>query len=528
MTAPRVITEELGGSRISRDAQAGALPQWYRGLPHGQSGWRAYLEEVARAHQPGTWLAELNGALQATGRAAERITRVAHKGGVVVSTGQQSGLFGGPIYTLSKALTARALADTIEHLTGIPAVPVFWAATDDADFDESSWTQIAVPGGLQTLRLTVRPPAGTPMASAPLGEIAPLLRQLDEACGSLVDPTPLSAARAAYAPGETIAGAYLRLLRTLFAPLGISVLDASHPAVRTSGRRILQRALERASEIERALELRSEAIRAAGYSPQVEQVRGLSLVFSEIGGTKQRIAVHQTSAARTSVPVEHLSPNVLLRPLIERAIMPSAAYVAGPGEIAYFAQVSAVADAVEVPVPLVVPRWSTTIIEPRIQRLLDRFGIDRSELARPDAVETRLARAALPSAIADAVQTLRRDLEADIAALEVVDGDELIPPASIQGLRRSLLHRVERLDRRYVAAVKRREQETMRDLATLRAALYPNGERQERALNFLPLLARYGPPLLADMVTHAEAYATRLTGAVSAPPEQTSTPLTRA
>ena len=115
MTAPRVITEELGGSRISRDAQAGALPQWYRARPHGESGWRAYLEEVARAHQTGTWLAELNGALQATGRAAERITRAAQKGGVVVSTGQQSGLFGGPIYTLSKALSARALADTIDQ-----------------------------------------------------------------------------------------------------------------------------------------------------------------------------------------------------------------------------------------------------------------------------------------------------------------------------------------------------------------------------------------------------------------------------
>jgi bacillithiol biosynthesis cysteine-adding enzyme BshC len=463
--------------------------------------------------------------LQPTGRAAERVTRVVDEGGVVVSTGQQPGLFGGPIYTLSKALSARALADTIQHLTGIPAAPIFWAATDDADFDEASWTQIAVQGGLQTLRLTARPPAGTPMAAAPLGDISPLFRQLEDACGSLIDPTPLDAARAAYTPGETIGGAYLRLLRMLLTPLGISVLDASHPAVRTAGRHILHRALENAPDIERKLELRSEALRAAGYSPQVEQVRGLSLVFSDVGGTKQRIAVREASDARARVPVEHLSPNVLLRPLIERAIMPSAAYVAGPGEIAYFAQVSAVADSVDVPVPLVVPRWSTTIIEPRIQRLLDRFGIDRSELARPDAVETRLARAAVPSAIADAVQTLRRDLDADIAALEVVDGEELIPPASIQGLRRSLLHRLERLDRRYVAAVKRREQELMRDLGTLRAALYPNGVRQERALNVVPLLARYGPPLLADMVTHAESYAARLTGAVSASAEQTA-PLT--
>jgi bacillithiol biosynthesis cysteine-adding enzyme BshC len=450
---------------------------------------------------------------------------VARDGGVVISTGQQAGLFGGPLYTLNKALSARALADCIEQQLGVPAAPVFWAATDDADFEEASSTHLAVTGGLRTLRLATRPPVGTPMSAAPLGDIGALRKELEEACGSLLDPSPLAAVTAAYTPHATIGGAYLHLLRVLFAPLGISVLDASHPAVRIAGRSVLHGALERATEIERSLESRSEALRAAGYEPQVEQVRGLSLVFSDVGGAKQRVAARAAAEARQQVPLEHLSANVLLRPLLERSIMPSAAYIAGPGEIAYFAQVSAVARELGVPVPLALPRWSATIVEPRIERSLARHGIDRTELARPDAVETRLARAAMPSDIADRLQTLRRDVEADVAALEVLDAEALVPPASLQGLRRALLHRVQRLERRYVAAIKRREDGMMRDLATLRAALYPNGVRQERILNFIPFLARYGPTLLGDMGTRASAYAAGLIGSVTASPDRASGPL---
>jgi bacillithiol synthase len=525
MTAPRVITEELGGSRLARDAQAGRLLEWYRPRPQSETQWRAYLREVADTGRAGSWLTPLLPALQPDAQAADRVARVARDGGVVISTGQQAGLFGGPLYTLNKALSARALADLIEQQLGMPAAPVFWAATDDADFDEASSTQLAVTGGVHTLRLATRPPVGTPMSAAPLGDVAALRKELEEACGSLVDPSPLAAVIAAYTPNATIGGAYLRLLRALFAPLGISVLDASHPAVRAAGQSVLHGALDRATEIERSLESRSEALRAAGYEPQVEQVRGLSLVFSDVGGTKQRVAARAAAEARQQVPVEHLSANVLLRPLLERSIMPSAAYVAGPGEIAYFAQVSAVASELGVPVPLALPRWSATIVEPRIERLLARHGIDRTELARPDAVETRLARAAMPADLADRVRTLRRDVEADVAALELSDTEGLIPSASLQGLRRSLLHRVQRLERRYVAAIKRREHDVMRDLATLRAALYPNGARQERALNFIPFLARYGPMLVGDMGTCAAAYAAGLIGSVPASPDRASAPL---
>ena len=312
--------------------------------------------------------------------------------------------------------------------------------------------------------------------------------------------------------------AYLRLLRALLEPLGIAVVDASHPALREMAAPVLRSALERADDLERALRARSDSIRAAGYMPQVEHLPDLTLVFAEESdGEKRRIPLREAASHLRSPPVA-LGPNVLLRPVVERFIMPSACYVAGPGELAYFAQVGSVADALQLSRPLPVPRWSATILEPRIERLLGRLGVSREELRNREAIETRLARAALPTAGADALRSLRHDLQRDLSDLQSADRDKLVPAASLEGIRYWTEHRLDRLERRYAAAVKRRESQLMQDVATAAAALYPNGKPQERVLNFIPFLARYGPQLVETMRAEALKYARALIGAGTSEP----------
>ena len=512
MTTLRVLTEDLGGSALSRAARAGQLtPAWYPPTPSSAAAWTARAREIGASMANGAWLEALAPAIAATGVAKERMERVAAAGGVLVTTGQQPGLFGGALLTLVKAISTIALADVLERETGVPTAPLFWAATDDADFEETRATAIAVAGGLELLTLEQAPPAGTPMAHAPLGDVSNLLARLETACGSVVDPDVLAMTRRAYAArGTTIGDAYLRLLRELFAPLGLPVIDASHAALRRAAGAVTRRALERAGDVDAALRKRAQEIEAAGFRPQVDYTEGLSLVFTNERGEKRRLQAKEAADARTSIAPEHLSPNVLLRPIVERAVLPTIAYVAGPGEIAYFAQVSTVASALALPQPLAVPRWSTTLLEPRVQRLLERLHVDREEIRDAHAVETRLARAAMPRVVAERIQSLRRDVERDIAALEVADEENLVPPASLQGLRRAMLHRLERLERRYVAAVKRRETQLMRDVATVRASLHPNGVRQERVLNFISFLARYGRGIIEDMHAEASAHAERV------------------
>ena len=518
MTEPIVRTEPLGGVPLARAAIDGQCGEWYPGTPGSEQAWKIRAEAVRASSGGREWLDAIRPALSASGAAAARLARVAAGRGVVVTTGQQPGLFGGPIYTWSKALSALTLADEIEAATGIPAAPVFWAANDDADFAEASWTAVAVAGGAERLSVSAGAPLGRTMADMPFGDVAPAFAALLRACGATVDARPIDVVRAAYRDGATVGGAYLSLLRELFEPLGIAVLDAAHTSITDATRPFLLRALDRASVVADALRERDEAIRAAGFSPQVAEVPGLSLVFERArGGDKRRIPLTEAAAVAAqgdSARPGLLSPNVLLRPVIERAILPTVAYVAGPGELSYFAQVSAVAPVLGLDSPLAVPRWSTTILEPHVVRILSSLGLEEAELEEPHRAVGRLARKAMSPALARALGDFRQEVgrQSGTVSSALQESDLPLPTRVIDGAQRAIEHRLDRLERRIVAAAKRRETEAMTQIATARGALFPLGTRQERALNMLPFLARHGSVITDRMIAAAREHARMLVG----------------
>jgi uncharacterized protein YllA (UPF0747 family) len=278
---------------------------------------------------------------------------------------------------------------------------------------------------------------------------------------------------------------------------------------------MLLRALDRASAIAAALAERDSEIARAGFEPQVAAVSGLSLVFETTAGGKRRISLREARGAQRRSFA--LTANVLLRPVVERAIVPTVAYVAGPAELAYFAQVSAIATALSAPAPVAVPRWSGTVVEPHVARILDRFGLRVEDLRDPNPVIGRLARAALPEREARLLAELRHEVESAAAELAADGPGGLVPEAVVEGARRSIEHRIDRLERRLLAAVKRRERDMMRAIATARGSLFPLGKRQERALNLIPLLARYGPALLDAVRAAAGRHATALVFGADAP-----------
>jgi len=505
MSDPIVRTEPLGGSTLSQSARTGQLPQWYRPIPRGSDEWLGYAREVAGA-APATWFRDLEQAIAPAGAAAARLARVVKGGGVVVTTGQQPGLFGGPLMTLVKAITARALADALEEMLGLPVAPLFWAATDDADFREGAVVSVSLDGGARELRLEARAPSGTPMARIPIDhDIDHHAALFREACGSGAHEFFLDDTLSAYHDGATLGDAYVAVLRRVLEPLEMGVLDASHPAIARAAAPLMRRAANNGDALAGVVRRRSDEISTAGFTPQVEEVPGLSLVFLNRDGTKRRLSLQEGAAVRELPPDQFLSATVLLRPVVERALLPTAAYVGGPGEIAYFAQVSAVSDALGVPTPLVVPRWSTTIVEPRVQRTLSRFALSVEAFADPQGVEGRVARERLSPDAARALAELRNSVATGIGALDAANRG-LLSDDVIEGLRRSLDHRMARVERRLLAAVKRRESEIMHQLATARGSLYPHGTRQERKLAFVPFLARYGPALVEQMRAAAGAH----------------------
>jgi uncharacterized protein YllA (UPF0747 family) len=521
MTQPIVRTELLGGSPLSQAGRAGRLPEWYSSVPRAADEWRAHADKVVSSVSD-RWFDALAPAIAASGSAAERLARSAGRQGAVVTTGQQPGLFGGPLMTLAKAITARALADSLEEITGTPVAPVFWAATDDADFDEAAVVSVALEDGAHELRLESRAPAGTPMSRVPMDdEILELLPTFKAAASTTPHQSFVGSVEQAYHSGAMVGDAYVAVLRDVLQPIGIAVLDASHPCVTQAGSRLLRSAATQAEQLFVALHARTEAIRSAGFAPQVEEVPGLSLVFTNEHGIKRRLPIQEAVKVADN---QSLSATVLLRPVLERAILPTLAYVAGPGEIAYFAQVSAVADALGASRPLVVPRWSTTIIDARTQRTLDDFGASVEDLSDPHAVFTRAARARIPEGAGQALNTLRADTLAGVDRLRGATNGLLSDPV-IDGLRRNLEHRLARTERRLIAAVKVREAEVMRRLSAARGSLFPHGVRQERKLAYIPFLARYGPALVDQMLEAARAHARSVVAGAPAMPAS-ATPAT--
>ncbi len=514
MTVPRVVTQPLSGNPLAAAFIAGDAPAaWYELLPADAESWRTRLEAV-RSEFDVDWLERLSPAFEATGKAKARLDTVARGRGVVVTTGQQPGLFGGPVYTLSKALSALALADSLQEVTGIAVAPVFWAATDDTDFKEASSTVIAVPGGAQLLRIEHTEPLGRPMASMPLGDVTAQLDALVHAAGSGIDRTPLELLERYYKSGETVGSSYVSLLRALFAPLGIAVIDASHAAARAAAKPLLARALEKASEISDAVKARSSEIAAAGFATQVQDVSGLSLVFGSASGGRKRIPI---KAARKQMTSDELGPNVLLRPIVERNILPTATYIGGPAEIAYFAQIGPIAGVLDAARPAIVPRWSTTIIEPQIADILEKLQLSPEDLREPHEAEARLARARLPKAVLDELGATRAAIDERLEALSQVVARERAPVSTgvTEGLRANLLRRLDRFERRLIAAAKREHADLMHEVATARGSLYPLGKPQERTLNFVPFLVRYGSTLRDEMMREALKHARGLVQAPS-------------
>jgi uncharacterized protein YllA (UPF0747 family) len=193
--------------------------------------------------------------------------------------------------------------------------------------------------------------------------------------------------------------------------------------------------------------------------------------------------------------------------------------MAGPGELAYFAQVAALASNLEVPSPLAVPRWSGRIVEPYVDRILGRLDIGEEELREPHAVTRRLVAQRISSGVTrtlgDLRDTVRRAMEAVRASL-AHDAPPLVEPRVVDGAEHQLQHRVDRFERRVLAAAKRREAAIVEQVTAAHAALFPLGKPQERVLNFIPMLAREGPLLLESMIRAAGQHAVELVGANAA------------
>ncbi len=525
-----------GLSRLFLDYAAAPQPlaPFYSESPCGSRWGQAAVPPALDLSHRGA-LADLllaqNQACHAGPAAMANIDRLRH-GARAIVTGQQVSLFGGPLYTLHKAATAIRLAAQAGEATGVPHVPVFWLATEDHDFAEADHVQLSGRHVLETVRLKhAQAGIGAPVGSLRLG--AGIAAALDQAAATIGGTSQFALLERCYRPEATFASAFAQWIAATFREHGLIVLDASGKACHALGARVLSVAITDADELEQALLARTAALNARGYHAQVLVSPGSSLLFllepvhgdphQPLGeGLHTRVALRRKgagvwTAGRATYSTaellrileeepERLSPNALLRPVFEDALLPTAAYVGGPAEIAYFAQSAVLFERILGRVTPVLPRLSATLVEPATAALLRASGLDLADVfaTRPDELAQQLGARALPvegkRALASAGNALHAELAAVTGWMRSLD-PKLGHSADVAASKmRYQMNRLRRL-----AANHQLEQDAniARKAAALHYALYPGQHLQERGIGAASALARSGDRLPGVLVEAA-------------------------
>lgn len=442
------------------------------------------------------------------------------RGAAAVVTGQQVGLFGGPMFSIYKALSAVKLAEQA-RLAGVDAVPVFWLATYDHDLEEVNHVSMPGPDGLlRTFATSSHSVRGAPVSEVRLGE--EILPVVEEAAALLGDTEVTQLLRESYLPGESLGTAFARFYAHLFAAWGVIILDASDPQLHSVAAPIYRAAVEQASEIADTLLTRGQALEADGYHQQVKVTSSSVLLFTLQNGARTPIqrrangdcaefVIAGEGAPEKITPAEMLdriatapetfSPNVLLRPVVQDYLLPTLVYAGGAAEAAYFAQAGAVYEKILGRVTPIVPRFSATLVEPKVQRWLRQYDLSVLDTFRgAEALRHTLAERTLPADLQAAFARANKSVDESFSNLHEALGklDPTLVEASQTGASK-VHYQLDRLRERAMAAELRRSEVVSRHADALSSALYPEGALQERGVAGVYYLARHGSELLKNI-----------------------------
>ena len=472
-------------------------------------------------------------ALIAEGAAAPALKQLLGGGALAVTTGQQAGLFTGPLYAVLKGLSAAALAQELSS-RGTPHVPVFWVAGDDHDFAEINHCTVIGQDGRPARVVLRERSADAAMLPAYQERVGDDGAHALESLEALLPPSDfrtqaIAMLKQSYgAPGTNLAEAYAVAMADLLAPYGIVIARGWASGLKVASQGVLLGAARHAAEIDRALAAEAGRLRARGAQVPVDVGQGLTLLMLETPQGRDRLRIvgegrFETRRGGTAFTLaeleaivaaspERLSGNVLLRPVVEAALFPTVAYLGGPGELAYLAQTGPVFEQLDVPRPARMPRLSGYLIDAKVDKVLEKYGLIPADFAQPEgALASRIAKGELPESAAAALNALRAALGERYAQLqsEAAAVDQTLKKA-VESERNRALVGAQEIEKKLVAALKRTNETAIQQVARARDQLYPGGVPQERVVSVVSFLSRYGRDVLDLLFDAARTHARRL------------------
>jgi bacillithiol biosynthesis cysteine-adding enzyme BshC len=470
-----------------------------------------------RRDRVATLLEQQNTAWGASLKTQQNIARL-RSGASAVVTGQQVGLFGGPLFSIFKALTAVKLADEASA-AGVDSVPVFWLATSDHDLAEINHVSIPRPdGSLEKLEAPTKGLPDAPVGTVTFGEEIESL--VDAAAELLRDSEVADLLREAYRPGETFGSTFARLFTKLFTDWGVILLDGSDAELHAIAEPIYHAAIEHSAELDDAVLARGQELEAAGYHQQVKVTESSTLLFTLHDGARVPVYrrasrdsagvdfvtgqenISQPELLRRITTTPHLfSPNVLLRPVVQDYLLPTLAYTGGASEVAYFAQADVVYQALLGRTTPIVPRFSATLVETKPQALLERYGVTLRDLFHgAEALRQNLATRTLPQDVQAAFNNADLAVDKSLGAIRdsLARLDQTLVDSATHASSK-IHHQLNQLRARAARAELRQSEVLGRHAELLSNALYPEKTLQEREIAGIHFVARHGTQVLRNL-----------------------------
>jgi bacillithiol synthase len=459
-------------------------------------------------------LAETNSRIGAGEKTFENIGLLRNPQTVAVVTGQQAGLFTGPLYTIYKALSAVKLAEDLNR-KGTQAVPVFWTATEDHDFDEVSEAFFIDKSGALVKTKYV---PGADIQDFPVGNI-----EIDAGIESVVDEIfdylPQSEFSSdirdllseSWADGYRFGDAFARMLASVFRKFGLVFIDPMNDGIKRLSAPIYLSAIGKAEDMVSGVIARGRELVSEGFHTQVLVEDDYFPLFWHDDEGHRRVlrksgdgTYHAKDAGRVFTIAElqelalreprRFSPGVMLRPVVQDYLLPTVCYFGGGAEIAYFAQNSEVYRVLDRPVTPIFHRQSFTIVETKHSRVLEKFDLDLQRLF--DGLEANRIKLA-EDTISPRTARLYADVEEEInTELNRLDQavSEIDPTlaANLVKRRRKIIYHIAALRKKTLLALARKDETVSRQIDNLFTALLPNGGLQERSLNVVTFLNKFG------------------------------------
>ena len=496
----------------------GAVAPFFSGDPSDRTAWAdAIARSQAYERRRADIAAVIAGQQQrrnAPPRAREAGRLLADSRTVAIVTGQQAGLFGGPLFTLLKALTALKLANQVSRDHSVPVVAIFWIDAEDHDWEEiRSCTVFDADLTPRTVSLPPRPGAEpAPVATIKLDDA--VVGALDET-ERVLPPTAfredlLAELRRSYAPGTGMADAFGQWLEQVLGGRGLVVYDSSDARSKPLVSSVFARELSMPGQTVKLASLAGSDLIACGYHAQVHPQDDSAALFRIEGGRRairrqdgqfivgdERFPTDALLRQATERPTG-FSPNVLLRPVVQDTIFPTICYVAGPNELAYLGQLRGVYQHFGVPMPLMYPRASATLLDSAAVRFLTKYKLPLEALqAQDEAALNELLRAQIPPVVEESFTVASQTIEQQMTRL--VEAIPALDP-TLEGAARSTLarmqHDLQTLHGKMIQAAKRRDETLRRQFIRARALAFPGGHAQERTIGFVSFLNQYGPALV--------------------------------